>query len=647
MASNYIPQVDYTSRDYAAIRDNMIALIPSLLPEWTTTDASDFGITLIELFAYMGDMLNYYIDRAANEGFIGTATQRSSVLSLAQLLGYSPSTATPATVMLTFTNKTTSAVTIPAGTQVATTTTVNGVSTQVIFETNFSASVAANSSANVQATEGKTIQYEYLGDSDGTANQSKSLSKSPLLANTSSIIVGTLVGGVPVGVAYTEIPYIIDAGSNDPSYSVTTDANNISYINFGDGISGRIPPANGIYATYRIGGGVLGNVGPGSLTYPLTALPAGITVTNLSAATGGADQESTDSIRINAPLAYTAMTRAVSLLDYASLAVQTPAVAKAMADSGSAYNNVTLYIAPFGDSALNTPGVDLYGNTTPTFTSATTNLISYLTDKAPATASITINPPKYVPINVTLTAYLNPQYRQSVVTTAINSALASAFTFDNVIFSENIVLQYLHTILSKVDGVDYVNINLLTRADGLFTGNLTSGSPTITNPSSVLNVSVGQQVALSIGSGGNVTIPSGTTISAINTATSTITAASVTGGIITFTGNNSFVAGQPVTITGVTPAAFNISGVIGASPTSTSFTVVNSSVTGTYVSGGVATAVVSYTMSANAGGTGSASAAGMWTSSLATTGVNNIQLAVNELPKNGAFTVVTSGGINS
>ena len=136
MASNYVPQVDYTSRDYAAIRDDLIALIPSLLPEWTTTDASDFGITLIELFAYMGDMLNYYIDRSANEGFINTATQRSSVLSIAKMLNYSPSTGTPATATLTFQNSTASIITVPAGTKVATTTSVNGLSTQIIFETN-------------------------------------------------------------------------------------------------------------------------------------------------------------------------------------------------------------------------------------------------------------------------------------------------------------------------------------------------------------------------------------------------------------------------------------------------------------------------------------------------------------------------------
>ena len=572
MASSYIPQVDYTSRDYASIRDNMIALIPTLLPEWTSTDASDFGITLIELFAYMGDMLNYYIDRAANEGFISTATQRSSVLSIAQLLGYTPSNATPATVNLTFSNNTANALTVNAGTQVATTTTVNGVSTQIIFETDFDVLVPANSTATGTATQGQTIYNEYLGDSDGTANQAFTLAKTPLLT-IRSVTVGTLVGGVPVGTTYTEIPYIIDAGFNDPAYSVSTDADDISSITFGDGISGRIPPTNSIYVTYRIGGGAAGNVGPGTLTYQLTNIQAGIRVTNLSSAAGGADKETTDSIRVNSPLAYSALTRAVSLADYGALSVQVPSIAKAIADSGSSYNNIILYIAPFGDSSLGTPGVDATGANTATFTKAASDLVLYLTDKAPATTTVSINPPVYVPINVSLTAYISPRAKQSVVTTAINLALQTAFSFDNVIFSENVVLQYLHNVLSTVDGLDYVDFSLLTRADALFTGNIAASSPTISNVSSFLNVKVGQQVALSVGSGGTVTIPSGTTISAINKTAGTIT------------------------------------------------------------------------LSANAGGSGSATAASIWTSSLSTTGVNNLQLATYEIPKAGAFIVTPSGGI--
>jgi hypothetical protein len=645
MASSYIPQVDYTSRDYAAIRDNMIALIPTLLPEWTSTDASDFGITLIELFSYMGDMLNYYIDRAANEGFIQTATQRSSVLSIAQLLGYTPSTATPATVTLTFTNSASPAAdtTVPAGTQVATTTTVNGISTQIVFETDSDVLVPASSTATVQATQGETI-FEHIGDSDGKANQIKILSKSPVISGTTQIIVGTQSGSTSAtGITYTEVPYIIDAGYNDPAYSITTDADDISYINFGDGISGRIPPTNGIYATYRIGGGALGNVGPGTLTYQLNPI-AGIRVTNQSNASGGADRETTDSIRVNAPLAYTALTRAVSLADYAALAVQVPSVAKAIADSGSAYNNIILYVAPFGDSSIGTPGIDAYGAKTSTFTNASTDVVSYLTDKAPATTTLTVYPPSYVPINVTLNAYINPHYKQSVVTTAINLALYTAFDFDNVVFSENVVLQYLYNVLSTVDGVDHTDITLLTRADASFTGGITYGSATITAPSSATNLKVGQKIALAVGSGGTVTIPSGTTISAINTSTATITGASVSNSVVTYTASNSFTAGQPVTITGVNPEPFNISGVI-ISATGSQFTVSGPLVTGAYVSGGTATEVVSYTMSANAGGSGSFSGASLWTSSLSTTGVNSIQCAINELPKAGAFTVVPTGGI--
>ena len=71
-------------------------------------------------------------------------------------------------------------------------------------------------------------------------------------------------------------------------------------------------------------------------------------------------------------------------------------------------------------------------------------------------------------------------------------------------------------------------------------------------------------------------------------STATITNVSGDGTTITYTANNSFNAGDPVQITGVSPSTYNISGVVGANPTSTSFTVLGSA-TGTYTSGGVAT----------------------------------------------------------
>ena len=103
---NYVPQVDYTSRDYLSLKEEMAALIPYFAPNWTNRDPADFGMTLIELFAYMGDQLNYYIDRSLNEAFITTSSQRDNVLKIARLLGYTPTESTAAKVTLTFQNST-------------------------------------------------------------------------------------------------------------------------------------------------------------------------------------------------------------------------------------------------------------------------------------------------------------------------------------------------------------------------------------------------------------------------------------------------------------------------------------------------------------------------------------------------------------
>lgn len=71
----------------------------------------------------------------------------------------------------------------------------------------------------------------------------------------------------------------------------------------------------------------------------------------------------------------------------------------------------------------------------------------------------------------------------------------------------------------------------------------------------------------------------------------TITDAVVAGGTVTFTvGSHEFTKGQSVTVTGVTPTAFNIVNKTITAVSDTTFSVANSGVTGTYVSGGIAVA---------------------------------------------------------
>ena len=117
--SNIPISVDYTSKDYYVLRDELIARVQDRIPEWTASDPSDFGVALVEAFAYMGDLISYYIDRNANESLITTATQRDSVINIAQTYGYIPSGYRQAFTLLTISNTSAAAVNIPAGTVIS------------------------------------------------------------------------------------------------------------------------------------------------------------------------------------------------------------------------------------------------------------------------------------------------------------------------------------------------------------------------------------------------------------------------------------------------------------------------------------------------------------------------------------------------
>jgi hypothetical protein len=107
--SNIPVAVDYTSRDFYALREDLINLVKARVnvdssKQWSGDDSSDFGVALLEAFAYVGDLTNYYIDRIANESYLPTATQRKSILNLAKLYGYLPTGYRSAQVDVEFSN---------------------------------------------------------------------------------------------------------------------------------------------------------------------------------------------------------------------------------------------------------------------------------------------------------------------------------------------------------------------------------------------------------------------------------------------------------------------------------------------------------------------------------------------------------------
>src|SRR5262249_25767592 len=69
----------------------------------TTRYPSDPSIALLDAFAIVADVLTFYQERIANEGYLRTATERRSVLELARLIGYKLRPGVASSVYLAFT----------------------------------------------------------------------------------------------------------------------------------------------------------------------------------------------------------------------------------------------------------------------------------------------------------------------------------------------------------------------------------------------------------------------------------------------------------------------------------------------------------------------------------------------------------------
>ena len=155
-------EFDYTSRDYLTIRQDLLDRASVLLPEWSSRNRADFGVVLVDLWAYIGDVLHYYVDRAAGETYLNTATQTSSVLAIANLLDYRPLFQTSATGSVTVeaTIPThASTITVPVGTQFIAPATDNN---PIVYFTSTSTTTLGPSvpSAVVAVAEGELIVNE-------------------------------------------------------------------------------------------------------------------------------------------------------------------------------------------------------------------------------------------------------------------------------------------------------------------------------------------------------------------------------------------------------------------------------------------------------------------------------------------------------
>jgi len=208
---------------------------------------------------------------------------------------------------------------------------------------------------SVDAFTHETIRGEILGSSDGSPMQAFKPPPLEEVVDLGPEAVRKAEAENPqnneVWVRYKRIDSFFASGPRSRHYTLDYAT---GQVQFGDGRRGIVPVEaknNIVAASYRIGGGALGNVNAGTLTSLGRALAYVDSVVNPLPATGGADRETIEEAKNRAPYTIKSRDRAVTTEDYEMLALRastTLARARCVPDRSNR-GHVTLALVPKGE----------------------------------------------------------------------------------------------------------------------------------------------------------------------------------------------------------------------------------------------------------------------------------------------------------
>ena len=97
-----VKQINYVAKTFTDFRQNLIEFTKSYYPNtYSDFNEASPGMMFIEMAAYLGDVLSFYIDNSFKENLLAYAEQQENIISLAQFLGYKPKLTSPASTVAT------------------------------------------------------------------------------------------------------------------------------------------------------------------------------------------------------------------------------------------------------------------------------------------------------------------------------------------------------------------------------------------------------------------------------------------------------------------------------------------------------------------------------------------------------------------
>lgn len=405
----------YTDLDFDRLRARLLELATSAWPDWDPEVAS-LGTLLLELLAYVGDVLSFRQEQLLREARITTATERRSLAAAAALLGERllPGAAATVEIGLALPRPWPVDVVLAAGTRLR----PEDASAVVRFSLLADATIRAGQDPPEVAVVAEHSEPQAVAlATAGAPGLAVALERTPYLD-------GSLVAATPQG-AFTVVEHWLGSGPQDRHVVVEVDADGRVVLRFGDGRQG-LAPLGLLTMRYKTGGGAVGNVAAGTLAavdgtvVDAAGRPVPVRVTQAGRASGGVERETVAQARRRLPLVTRAPARTVAREDFEIHARQVPGVARALMltsdeDPSIDENRGILYVVPHGGGA---PTPALKGEVRRQVT------VVY---PCTLTFQVAVQDPVYRAVDVAARVALVPGARADVVARAVRERLAAFF----------------------------------------------------------------------------------------------------------------------------------------------------------------------------------------------------------------------------
>lgn len=434
--------------DFTTLKDNLKTFLKSQ-DQFSDYDFEGSNINvLLDILAYNTYLNSFYLNMVGSEMFLDTAQLKESVVSQAKELNYIPRSRASAEALVNITivpNDSPDSIVIPENYRF--TTTVDGVNFN--FYTDEDHIVIANNgvyqASNVSIFEGNLVT-EFFDVNANTQNDNvTTLTLQSENIDSRSIKVFVYESNTSVvGYAYAQASSLYGLTSTSNNFFINGYKANQYQIHFGNGVTGRRPSiGNRIKVVYRSTNGVLGN---GAYNFSKTSTIAGysgIFATTVLSARNGAERESIDAIKFNAPRFFTTQERAVTAQDYINLVMAKFPQFQAVA----AYGGEELNPPQYGKVAI---ALKPYGSTGIVSDALKAQVVSFLNLKNLTTEPIIVDPDI-----VYLVVQSNVKYNTQVATSGVNTLRTNV---------KNAIVNYGQTNLDKF-GSDLSYSKLTTTID--------------------------------------------------------------------------------------------------------------------------------------------------------------------------------------